>query len=540
MRANVRNRSVWIVAGALAACGLAASQAAERPVDWEEVAALRRMGTRWAAGVDAAGLVLAIYDLSFPDPRGRIYLGRVGRRRMTREAWAEARRAAREIQGVEGEPDEADRGLEVDVDPWPEGWWKELPWKNGAKATAEPESFRLSELDWDRLIGASAKGAAGASDERRAKFEQALALLMSVREPDGRGAALEADFLERFGWERRADSSGYELFYDAPAVEGRVEPGDSRAQAQVTRPKKIADLRHKTALMWEALAWDAVDNALDLLVGVVPIPWVSAILGVAVNRFFLYREHLFHLHQEMAREMLVQAEEGGGFAPFAVLSASDREASIESLQLSDSSLTSVWRWIFRGPRKAWRKAIDKDAKRARQAREWLQARGEQLRDLNGRFGVGQEPSGRQRLYLMARSRLSKKCRPSAAVNYARPINRRALRWGLEALSAALDFGSRFIPWVGSLAFQAYYYAVEKPVKTTERWEARLVAHLEQRHAAGEDWSYELKLLDGQTVSPFETSREVAFELVRQRERLRPRWGAAEENLRGLRVSAAPL
>ncbi len=511
---------VFVVCGAV--CGLASESArsADRGVDWEEIAALRRMGTRWAAGVDAAGRVLAIYDLSFPDPRGRIDLGRVGRSRMTGEGWSEARSIARELQGAEPEADgevepKGSRvtAPEIDVDPWPEGWWKDLPWKEGRKGAEEPSSFRLSELDWDRLIDAGAKSAEGSrANERRAQLDQALALLRSVRESGGRGAALEADFLERFGWERRADGSGYELFYDAPAAE----------ESRVTRPKKIADLRHKTTLMWEALAWDSVDNALDLLVGIVPIPWVSAILGAAVNRFFLYREHLYHLHQEMAREMLVQADEGGSFAPFAVLSAEDREKSIESLQLSDSSLSSVWRWIFRGPLKAWTKSLERDAKRARQTRQWLAARGEQLRELNDRFGVGQEPSGRKRLYLLARSRLSKRCRPSAAVNYARLVHRRALRWGLEGVSAALDFGSRFIPWVGSLAFQAYYYGIEKPVKTTERWEARLIAHLEQRHAGGENWSYELKLLDGQAVSPFEASREAAFELVRQRERLRPR------------------
>ena len=275
-------------------------------------------------------------------------------------------------------------------------WWKDIPWKADSPAALElsidsaraPSRFSMADIAFDRVT----KDADG--------FNAALALIQSALDEDA-GITDPREFLEGFEFERTADG-GYEVSF-APKASAPKPP---------TRPRKIADLTSVTAGMFKAVGWDVLAQGLGLLAGLIPIPVVKNLVKEPISRFFRFREELYLQHEAMAQEAVDTAEEGTPiFSPYSSLTKQERALSAKSLYLANSSLSSVWEWIFIRPEKTWRKAMAKDAKLSAESLGWLQGNQDQIDALNPRYVVARQPDSRRFMYVLPRARLFKKTNP---------------------------------------------------------------------------------------------------------------------------------
>jgi len=96
------------------------------------------------------------------------------------------------------------------------------------------------------------------------------------------------------------------------------------------------------------------------------------------------------------------------------------------------------------------------------------------------------------------------------------------RAGIFALGVFVEFGVKFIPYVGWVFNQGYQWVVERPVWAMELWDARGQFVLEQARDAGRDagqdeWAHRIvEIVGAQRQSPFEISPSAVEDLTRRR------------------------
>ncbi len=477
------------------------------PTRWNDVKAWRALGGRWAAALDAHGAVLAIYDLSVTEnivTTDWAHLGIVGGPTFNLKTVSDALSPKQPTtQALDKKLAKALKKLATQdpkrlaADLLPVKWFQDVPWtaaarKNYAAAgmavTAAPASFQLSDIDFASVSVSPTL------------FRKALRYLQRFNID-----------LQQIRYVRRADG-GYDLF-------ARGSPKSSR---ELGRPIKVADINSVTSGFWESISWTIGSSVAGFMVGLIPIPVVSALLGTALSRFVTFQCDVRDLHREAAREMIAIAEqEGGPFSAFASLTPYERKRAGISMAISNASLISTWNWIFKGGERTWRDNLKSDEKRATDSLGWLTRHAEQLTPINSRYALGQNASGHRRLYLLARYSIWGLHRPVDSVDYLYPNRHLAERVAAESASIIVSFGSHFIPWVGGIVSTAFNEVVRNPIQYTKALESRLGGLLEERtRIAHENWSYELATIDRQRINPFELSREAAATLiVQQRKRL---------------------
>ena len=482
---------VWFGAAALATAGAMPGEAAAMSsarTHWE------RAGRRWAFQVDESGHRLALYDLAYPGPaadRARLPLGRLDLSPEAIERVRQMIRSARDESAEPGTRELADRAIQalerIEI---PRDWWRSVPWKDAARKTArsEPSRFKVSEISL----------AQAASDPQA--FEQALKNAESVGELGG-------GFLNRFEFVREGEGI-YVLIYHAPAP----PPGPGNGGS----PYRLASLEHPSERMWVAVGWGLTEQAFSLAIGQITVPVLGPLIGTATSRFFAYRREYLRVHEAMALEAVESAETGSDpLSPFLGLSAGERAKLAKSLIMGQSSWVTAAQWLVRNPERAWRNGLSTDQRRSLGALDWLKARGEDVQLFNPYYARTTERDGRPRLTILPRARVWASQRPHVAVDYRFPDNTRDLRKGLEAACALVDFSTRYVPYVGSLLNEAFYGLVEKPVRTSQHWEARLSTYLEER-AGGGQWARELQILEQQRWNPWALTRDEELRLADHR------------------------
>jgi hypothetical protein len=470
---------------------LVSSAADAAGFEWEKTHGWVMLGRRWAGATDREGSIRAIYDLTFPPGFPRARLGVIPARLPSPKELVRAAAALEEAEDGEARPpvlpaaEENFTALEG-IGP------RQLAALARLAGTRGGLAIRLSDLDWNRLSSGQPEKLAGA--------------LRSL----GGTLGLGPDWLSRIRLVPLGRDQGV-------AIE--LEPAPEAPASEPSRPRRIADLASRTALMWEGLAWDAVDQALTVVTGLIPVPMVSAVLSTVVNRYFKFQEHVVRLHQEMLYEALTRGERGEP-SPFGdgVLTAAERGRAMHSLLLAESSLSTVWEWIFRRPRSVWRKRTLREEERATASRAWIYGHGFAVEtDLGNAFARTLDPAGALRLSVLARHG----GKPRVAIDYAHPARRAAAREAIEVLSGAVDFAASYIPTfgVGTVVSLAYFHAVERPMRVSQRWEARLASVLYEREAQlGESWARELDLLEAQSSNLFDLPRAEAERLADERRR----------------------
>jgi hypothetical protein len=197
----------------------------------------------------------------------------------------------------------------------------------------------------------------------------------------------------------------------------------------------------------------------------------------------------------------------------------EKAATIESIMYSRSGSFGLARWLFRDPQERWKRREIGTLKRAQKAENHLTKRGGKIiKHLNPRFAIGKDNKNNTFLYSLS-ARFWHASIPFASIDYARPEHIRQKRIAIESTYAMsqLITSNLPIPYLGTGLSQIFAAMAETPMHHVQRWEARLMAHLITRIAAGEShWNYELHLLYRQMINPFEISPAQAFQLAEWR------------------------
>lgn len=484
---------------------LEAAKPTSPAVRFTDVKAWKPLGHRWAGALNDKGEMIAIYDLAYPDFLSKFPFSVIGGRSIKKTEIVQTIWDAKfnpEIDKKVADKAIADlRTLSsgpIDDGAFPTNWWKSIPWKNMKRAATndEPATFRLSDINLRSTI----------KSKDLKKFDEAIkGIEEALNTAEGTGAG--DHFLERFEFTRVA-SGTFQVQY--------LNLGNARA---VSQPRKIADLSSTKVEFYNSMKLELAKQVIDYATGLITVPVLNAIVDTAVSRFFHFHKLVMSGHQNMVLELIRTMEENGS-PLMASMTESEKLKAIEALSFAQTSLLMSWKWIWKKPVDEWRKAVQKDETEAKAGMEWLSKHNMQVAQLNNRFAFSMDPATQvKKLLLMAKDAPNSKTGPVVAIDYSRPNTPYQYRVFIEAMSAAVNFGTKFItiPLVGSAIKKAYTYVVERPLDNAKIWESRLAVHLEAR--TGEDHSATLATLDHQRVNPLFQSREKMTALIMARKQM---------------------
>jgi hypothetical protein len=516
-----RNRIIftlpWLFLSTLSFAGAKPAPALPKPnpTQWEEIYSWKSLGSRWEAGIDKTGQTLAIYDLSINEMKNRVFLGVLDpsldgindlisafkeKQKEMNSFFAldntdsnlrlEVKKAIQTLNEIKIQYFQNFSSLDHNEDRkeiFPKNWWKQIPWKTSIRTLSEdpPKKFSLSDIDFQRL--------AKNPEEFKNKLNE-----------------IGPHLLEQLQFV--SSGTGVYSIYWQPSQTQSVES---------TRPQKIVDLRCVECGYINTMMRSAAIQALTTVIGQIPVPALAGLLGAAVSEYIYFNFETTRLHEEMALEMIQEADEST-LSPFSPLTSEERARAAQYLVLAQVGLLQSLQFIGSNSLPSW--AEEKWTKQKQEALDFanssqkeLASRGEKYALLNSRFAhTSEEGLNQKNIYVLAHPKQRQTDSPHLAIDFKNRTKIQEERIGLETGRALLNFLTFYIPVpvVGTLINTAYNWAVIGPMHHSQYWEARLASHLEDRQFNNESWQEELQMIDRQRVNPFELESAKALEKVR--------------------------
>jgi hypothetical protein len=409
-------------------------------------------------------------------------------------------------------------------------WWKGIPWRPESRFVrqknrdSEPEVFRLSEVAFENWVHFSKRQKTYDALEKVEEFaDRVFRGLDDTERPrwhfDTLQEALQGGLLNWVEFRKvpNKNHSEYEIWWVNPVQEGAMTPQTPWDLMQVTRPTKIVDFWSQKEGLIVVLLMEAMRFAANQLIGQIPVPALQNLLALTMGRILRFTNEIRTVRQSMFLEMIDHAQDVADelvddpSAPFLRLDENERFWSMTYVYYARSSWTSAVEWIFRKPGQYWPKDRWEAQSRTDRVVEQYAEEGLPLERLGLRFAYDPES---KRLLLAGR----KPHRDGTAyvgVDFQAPYRIRTRRALMLAASIIAEYSLSFIPWVGGLLHSLYGELIDKPIRISGVWEARLEAHLEHR-ADRERWNSALRLLSYQRVNPFELSRDGQERLISRR------------------------
>lgn len=478
----------------------------EEPVKIEEVVSWRAMGSQWAAGSNSAGEVIAIYDLSYPyhsfqkflgelDPTGSGYQQLIDLVTQARNAWLS--RSALHSDALSAE--EIDRLHQVDEallelqdlkakmdDPKVAGqeiqssafWWKSVPWKSGdhGKGLQAPEHFFLSDINYKDLV---------------VDYEEFEALLKQ----------LDQVALEQFEFVK-SSTGKYQIHWTSGKISKKSESSIATA---LSAPFKIADLRCTHCATHDGMS-PSMRGAVVQLLALIPVPYISSMIGIALSELFLFQEELLYNHQEMLLEWVRSQEEIGSLSTHGV-TESQRQLILQSVLHSRMSAQDAEGRSASDYLKEWTMQENGALQQAGMALQHLTQSGKNVTLLNPRFGIEKGENSKIKIYSLSASIYYNLFSTPVAYDSTSPTWIRNQRLAIEIGHILSQFSGIFIPnrTLAYVLASAFEWLLEVPMHRLQHWEARLTAHLLGLNAAGENWDLAISALLSQAINPLELS-----------------------------------
>jgi hypothetical protein len=473
-------------------------------VKFKDVKKWRAAGEEHAAGYDASGKLLAIYDLSYQSTLsgefiGRSILGTIGvgdinLRELIRILTKALRQKQSDIEfsgdGQSGPmtKDNLKKAAKVlqKIDetygdlksPLTGEWWKQIPIKKDIKGNllTDPQvSFKLSDIDFDSFM----------STTQRWSFHRKL---KKVQKDIGEIFDIDAShLLDQLSFQRNAQGH-YDL---------RLLPVSSLAPNE--QPDKVVDLVRYQSSFGYALLYLVIKEGLMNVSSAIPQPVVAAIVRYAVVRWFELYEEQISFHRFRAFEY-VNAAEREEPSPFAFMSPQERaKAGVYIL----SHESSIFHTIFKKRDEAYfYDSIKTELMTVRKNTEWTTARNLTLTSISSLFYYGDDAKTPDMDYMLSMGghpRFPKQ--PFIAVNYNKPQAERLKRNLLKSLYDILQAVPMPFPGMSALLSMIYDILIMDDIRDAMRWEARLVSTLNMSKT--KDYSKEIELIYSQRVNPFE-------------------------------------
>jgi hypothetical protein len=514
---------IFLAAFAFAAPG----EVQARATRWSDIHTWERVGYRWLLAKDTEGQPLALYDLSYPEINQSIPIGRVGQNANgaeVQEALAllaqEEGASAQQVETLQSELNKANQGSRVVLE---DGWHTRVPWRQNSRVAQaknrdqEPEAFRFSEIAFEQWVHFSKRKKTFESLE---KVEQLADRLYRGLDDEERPSyhfetlpeALEKGLLDWVEF-RRTPSKGepeYEIWWVSPHQ-------DSALGGSLTRPAKLVDFWSQKEGLVIVLLMEAMRFAGNQLVGQIPVPALSNLFALAMGRILRFSNEIRTVRQSMLLEMIDHAQDvADGLThdpetPFLKWTDEQRFWAMSYIYYARSSWTSALEWIFKTPGQYWAKDRQEALNRAEAIKQNYQQKAQSLEALGLRYAFDPEA---QQLLLSAREP-HRDGTAYVGVDLMRPRRIYIQRSLLLASSIVSEYALSFIPWIGGLLHSLYGQFIDRPLRISGVWEARMEAYLEHRSDA-ERWKNALQILSYQRVNPMELSRAGQEQLIRRR------------------------
>ncbi len=502
------------------------SQSAQaRIAHWSDIRSWEPLSPRWAVAKNSSGKRIAVYDLSFRRFFDHAPLGIMGDEVQTPRAVAQIldqqvnenpeaglslSRPLRSWirQTLENNPKSNDEVTRVGLaEMLPENWWKAAIWKDQRRfgsAEEAPERFTLADFAFESL------------SLDPVKFSKALHKIENFEFVDShedfeerQASKLGSGLLSRIEFQKLANGS-YQISYtDAPPSERLMIDG-------VSRPLKIIDYQWVGYGALISILTSSFRYLLSFAVGQIPNPFVGHLLEVSVTRIIELKEEQRSLHLAMFLEVVEDFETGDLNAQTETVSeifqtAPKRNYLGKYLTLSEATLISVWKFLFKSPTKVWKKALRTQATTADRNLAKLGELGFVTTGTHSRFRWAKMPGANNLMSLSCKERFQPHhwC---VAIDYLNPEKKIAERKALEMAMFYTQYWLKFVPYVGGLIFAGIRELFSSPIRTAQWWESRLISHLE-RNDPGESFKLELDLLHRQNFNPFLIDHEQAQALV---------------------------
>ncbi len=474
-------------------------------VKFSDIKQWRAAGDDHAAGYDANGKLLAIYDLTYQSTLsgefvGRSILGTIGVSdvnlteliRLIRKAIEEKKNQGAQAGNVHpsGPMNSDDFSMVNKVlnkidrkygslrSPLVGEWWKQIPLKrnlDGKKTVDAAQYFKLSDIDFESMM----------SQTQMLKFNTALKVLQ-----DNISKLLSMDashLLDELAVQRNASGN-----FDLVQVRRKTLAANEQ-------PDKVVDFVRYQSSFGYALLYLLIKTALSELASAIPQKAVAAVVKYAIDRWFELYEEQLSFHRFRAFEYIDEAERGDP-SPFSFLTAKERmKGGVYVL----SHEASIFYTIFmpRGPAYYYQ-SMQTELATVQNNKIWTQKKNLTLSPLSSLYfeGDDQKPNGLDYLLIMgAQPRFAK--RPLIGVNYQRPYDERIKRNFLKAMYDVLQAIQLPYPGIDFLISTLYSVFIMDDIRDGIRWEARLASYLSDY--PGRDFSKEIGLIYAQRVNPFE-------------------------------------
>ncbi len=481
-------------------------------VRYEDVKQWKKLGDRYAVGLDEKGKKLGIFDLSLPDKKSPEYqkkavLALIETQghyirdliKIIREVIRERREEKAAFPIFEKDNDKkwerTDQFLELlgrthntKKSSFPQEGWEQIKWKKDFLVSHKhpPESFTLGDIDFEKTVKSSKKRLWSR------KWKKLKRLLEKYW-----GISLERDLLSRLRWQKT--EKGYELIFLPSAY--RDYP---------SRPKKIVDLVRWRASLGHALARLLVKEVTIQIAGV--IPQVGPLFKLSLRRWFNFQEEQLKLHRYALLEYLNATHRGEVIDSFETLTK--REIIKAAVHIEANEVNILYKILKLRNARWWKKEVEKEQIRAIQSENFIVKKGGSFTKIGNLFAKGtiiKRGRETEHLFLMALHPLLRK-KPTSCFNYSYPRRKKARRTLIHIGESVLELIPIDIPGVSFALNLIYDFLIKKGEDDSKVWESRLISQFRLDNQNGK-WNHEIELLYDQKLNPLELSLQEESEFL---------------------------
>ena len=484
-------------------------------VRYEDVKSWKKLGNRYAIGLDEKGKKLGIFDLSLPDKKSPEYqrkavLALIETQgyyirdliKTIREVIKERRKEKADFPFFENDNnkkwDKADKFLELlgkthatKKSAFPAEGWEEIKWKKESLVSHNyaPHSFTLGDIDFEKTVKPSKKVLWSR------KWKKLKRLLEKYW-----GISLERDLLSRLRWQKT--EKGYELTF-LP----------STYRDYPSRPRKIVDFVRWRASLGHALARLVVKEVTIQIAGA--IPQIGPLFKLSLRRWFNFQEEQLKLHRYALLEFLNATQRGESIdSSFEVLTK--RDITKAAVHIEANEVNILYKILKLRNARWWKKEVEKEQIRAIQSENYiLKERGSftKIGNLFAKGSITKRGKTTEHLFLMALHPLLRK-KPTSCFNYSYPRRKKVRRTLIHIGESILELIPIDIPGVSFALNLIYDFLIKKGEDDSKIWESRLLNQFRLDNQNGK-WNHEIELLYDQKLNPFELSLQEEERFLRK-------------------------
>lgn len=270
--------------------------------------------------------------------------------------------------------------------------------------------------------------------------------------------------------------------------------------------------------MKKAIKMRVIKEALKQLIDLIQVPILREILKIAVSNWFDYYNQMLDAHLLAFIEILDQSTLDSDHE-FNQFSEQEKVTIFKAIYMSKISFSRIWKRIRYTPSKIWQKQLISTAKTVIINNKKLSKLKLNYHDFGPWIKQGRDQEGPVALYALGQPVKYSFFNSSLpiAVDYRSPYVEIVRRRLVALIEDSLEFITPPFPFADKIMDYLYDKFVNGPIKEGVKWEARVSSSLKYRaQSLGENWDYEIGLLNIRRLNPFELNLRNERALIQKR------------------------